>query len=42
MILAGLAAEGETVVLDEGHVRRGYEDFDRSLESLGAEIVLEH
>lgn len=42
MILAGLAAEGETVVLDEGHVRRGYEDFDRCLESLGAEIILEH
>ena len=42
MILAGLAAGGETVVLDEGHVRRGYEDFDRSLESLGAEIILEN
>ena len=42
MILAGLTAGGETVVLDEGHVRRGYEDFDRALETLGAEIVLEH
>ncbi len=42
MILAALAAEGESVVFDEGHVRRGYEDFDRCLESLGAEIVREH
>jgi UDP-N-acetylglucosamine 1-carboxyvinyltransferase len=41
MILAGLAAEGETLVFDEGHVRRGYEDLDRCLESLGAEITLE-
>ena len=41
MIFAGLAAEGETLVFDEGHVRRGYEDLDRCLESLGAEITLE-
>ena len=41
MLLACLAAEGESVVLDEGHVRRGYEDFDRCLENLGAEICLE-
>ncbi len=42
MILAALAAEGESVVLDEGHVRRGYEDFDRALEGIGAHILLEH
>ena len=42
MILAALGAEGESLVLDEGHVRRGYEDFDLALESLGADIVLEH
>ena len=42
MILAALSAEGESVVFDEGHVRRGYEDFDLCLESLGAEIILEH
>ena len=42
MILAALSAEGESLVLDEGHVRRGYEDFDAALESLGAHIVLEH
>ena len=42
MILAGLSAEGETLVMDEGHIARGYESFDRCLQSLGADIVLEH
>jgi UDP-N-acetylglucosamine 1-carboxyvinyltransferase len=42
MILAGLSAEGETLVLDQGHVTRGYENFDGCLRSLGAEIVLTH
>lgn len=42
MLLAALSAEGESVVFDEGHIRRGYEDLDLRLESLGAEIVLEH
>ena len=36
------AAEGETLVRDEGHITRGYEDFDRCLCSLGADLVLEH
>ncbi len=42
MILAGLSAEGETLVLDQGHVNRGYENFDGCLRSLGAEIALTH
>ena len=42
MILAALAADGESIVFDEGHVRRGYEDIDRTLENLGASIFLEH
>ena len=42
MLLGALMAEGESLVLDEGHVRRGYEGFDRALERLGAEIFLEH
>ena len=42
MILAGLSAQGETLVMDEGHVKRGYEEFDRCLCQLGADIVLEH
>ncbi len=41
MILAALSAEGESTVLDEGHVRRGYEDLELCLESLGADILLE-
>ena len=41
MILAGLSAEGETLVRDAGHVRRGYEDLDGCLRSLGARIVYE-
>ncbi len=40
MVCAGLAAEGETVVFDEGHIRRGYEDLDGDLRALGAEIWL--
>lgn len=42
MILAGLAAGGETLVRDEGHVRRGYEDLDVCLQSLGADLQLTH
>ena len=41
MLLAGLTAEGETLVCDEGHISRGYERFDERLRSLGAEIRLE-
>ena len=41
MIVAGLSAEGETVIYDEGHIRRGYERFDVRLRSLGADIVLD-
>ncbi len=40
MIIAGLIAEGETLIYDEGHIRRGYEDIDALLCSLGAEITL--
>ena len=39
MIIAGLSAQGETVIADDGHVRRGYENFDTILRSLGAEIT---
>ena len=41
MIVAAMTAEGESTVLDEGHVRRGYEDLDLCLESLGADIISE-
>jgi len=37
--LAGLAAEGETTVGGWEHVRRGYEDLDLKLRSLGAQLT---
>lgn len=42
MIVAGLSADGETVICDDGHVSRGYERFDLRLRSLGADIYLEY
>ena len=42
MLIAGLAAEGETVVFDDGHITRGYERFDARLRALGADIFLEY
>jgi len=38
MVLAGLAAEGSTEVSDINHIRRGYEDFEEKLCSIGADI----
>lgn len=38
LVLAGLAAEGITVIDDIHFIERGYEDFDGKLRSLGAEI----
>ena len=40
MIVAGLAAEGETTITDEGHIKRGYEMLDGRLRELGADIRL--
>lgn len=39
MILAALAAEGETEVCDIHYIDRGYERFDEKLRKLGADIV---
>ena len=41
MIVAGLSAQGETVICDDGHITRGYECFDSRLRALGADIWLE-
>ena len=38
LVIAGLAAEGVTVVDDIVYIQRGYEDFDVKLRALGAEI----
>ncbi|MER3453258.1 MAG: UDP-N-acetylglucosamine 1-carboxyvinyltransferase [Acidimicrobiia bacterium] len=42
LVIAGLAADGETVVRDVGHIDRGYEDFAGKLASLGAHVTREH
>jgi UDP-N-acetylglucosamine 1-carboxyvinyltransferase len=39
LILAGLAAEGETVVRGSKHVERGYDQIEKSLRELGADII---
>lgn len=41
LVLAGLAAEGETSVRDAHHVERGYADLVASLKSLGANVEWE-
>ncbi len=38
LVVAGLAAEGITIVDDIVYIQRGYEDFEQKLHSLGAEI----
>ena len=38
LVIAGLAAEGETRVYDSGHICRGYEGLDTALGALGASI----
>lgn len=38
LILAGLAAEGETQIEDAGHIDRGYTDIVNKLTALGAQI----
>ena len=38
LILAGLAAEGETEILDVHHIDRGYECIEEKFHKLGAEI----
>ena len=39
LVLAGLAAEGETVVVDPWHIDRGYPDFAATLSALGADVA---
>ncbi len=41
LVLAGLAADGTTVVGDAHHVERGYADLVASLQSLGADVSWE-
>jgi UDP-N-acetylglucosamine 1-carboxyvinyltransferase len=39
MVLAGLAAAGETEVTDINKIERGYENFIRKMRQLGADIT---
>jgi UDP-N-acetylglucosamine 1-carboxyvinyltransferase len=41
LVLAGLAAEGETLVSAAHHVHRGYTDFAGNLRRLGADVTVE-
>ena len=38
LVIAGLVADGFTVIDDIGYIKRGYEDLDLKLRALGAEI----
>jgi UDP-N-acetylglucosamine 1-carboxyvinyltransferase len=39
LVLAGMVADGETVVAGAHHVERGYDDLDGKLRSLGAHVT---
>ena len=39
LVLAGLAAQGKTIVGGVRHIDRGYEDMEKTLKHLGAKIV---
>ena len=41
VLLAALAAEGESVIHNIGQIERGYERIDERLRALGAAIVRE-
>ena len=39
LVVAGLAAEGETIVRDTHHISRGHEDLVGKLQALGADVA---
>ena len=39
LVVAGLGAEGETIVRDTHHIRRGHEDLVGKLQTLGADVA---
>lgn len=41
MVIAGLSADGDTTLIDNGHILRGYECLDEKLRALGANIYTE-
>ena len=40
LVVAGLAADGESIVRGAHHIARGYDDFAGQLQSLGADVVV--
>ena len=40
LVMAGLVAEGTTIVDGARHILRGYEGFEEKLSSLGATVAL--
>lgn len=42
LVLAALAADGRTIVEGSNHIERGYENIEKNLRSLGAEIVAKY
>jgi UDP-N-acetylglucosamine 1-carboxyvinyltransferase len=40
MVIAGLVAEGKTIIEDIEHVLRGYEDIEKKLKKVGAKIKI--
>jgi UDP-N-acetylglucosamine 1-carboxyvinyltransferase len=40
LIIAGLSAQGRTIVTENEHIERGYEDIDKKLSEMGAHIYL--
>jgi UDP-N-acetylglucosamine 1-carboxyvinyltransferase len=41
LVVGGLCAEGRTEVYDDGHIERGYENFEGKLKALGAGVRVE-
>lgn len=41
MVIAALAADGQSRVIDSGHIARGYENLDNKLRALGAQVYME-
>ncbi len=40
LIIAGLSAQGKTIVTENEHIERGYENIDQKLNQMGAQIYL--
>ena len=40
LIIAGLSAQGKTIVTENEHIERGYEEIDKKLNQMGANIYL--